>query len=103
MVSRVVHQSLLFAMYACEYKWSTMGLQLNERVHILTASWPYYLGFGLPMHFMNEAALRCNFSTYDRTALICSYLAFFPFMIVSGTFTSAPTQVFVCLLKGLIK
>jgi len=90
MVSRVVHQSLIFAMYACEYKWFTMNLMLNERVHILTTSWPYYLGFGLPMHLLNELALSFNFSSYDRTALACSYLAFFPFMIVSGTFTSAP-------------
>lgn len=91
-VVELLHYCLLYSLYAFEYKWSNMGLDLSKRMKILTSKWPYYIGFGFPIFLLNNV-LETPYDPF--TGRSCIFLATFPFFIVSGTYASAPkTQVY---------
>lgn len=81
-----IHVCLLYAIYAFEYKWFNMGIELRNRIELIERHWPYFCGFGLPMFLLTNVA----FSYYPLVASACVYSSVFPFFIVSGTRASTP-------------
>jgi len=89
----LVHCSLLHAWYAFEFKWINFGWDVTSRLDQLHTFWPYYVGFGLPMHLiMNE--LVDYLSDYKKGILSgCLFSAFFPILIVSAISSSRELKV----------
>ena len=81
-----IHICLLYAMYAFEYKWFYMGIELKTRIDLIEHHWPYFCGFGMPLFLLTNVA----FSYYPIVASACIYSCVFPFFIVSGTRASTP-------------
>ena len=81
-----IHVCLLYAIYAFEYKWFNMGIELRNRIELIERHWPYFCGFGLPMFLLTNVA----FTYYPLVASACVYSSVFPFFIVSGTRASTP-------------
>ena len=51
-VLEVLHCSLIHSWYAFEYKWLNFGWDIKQRLLQLHTFWPYYVGFGVPMHLV---------------------------------------------------
>ncbi|CAK8692108.1 unnamed protein product [Clavelina lepadiformis] len=81
-----IHLCLLYALYAFEYKWFHMGMELNVRLQLIDKNWPYFFGFGLPLF----AATNITFTYYQSVISTCIFSILFPFFIVSGTRASVP-------------
>ena len=87
------HISILYSLYAFEYKWYYMGIDLRVRLQLIEKNWPYFLGFGFPLYL----ATHLVSSTYSGY----TYSSLFPFMVVSATRVSAPTTDVVVKLPIL--
>ncbi|XP_054710749.1 etoposide-induced protein 2.4 homolog [Uloborus diversus] len=74
----VLHLSILYSLYAFEYKWVQEGLPLNKRLSYIEKRWPYFIGFGLPL-----AILTSCVSTYLESIIVFS--TFFPMYVFSST------------------
>lgn len=72
--------SVFYAYYCFEYKWSALGLPLTRRLDMVEASYPYYLGFGLP------STLLTFYLPYFISAGLFAFL--FPLLIVAAVVTS---------------
>jgi len=83
-----VHMCLLNALYAFEYKWCNMGMELKVRLYLVDQYWPYFCGFGLPLFLVTNVA----FSHYPMVVGACVFSILFPFYIISGTQASVPKQ-----------
>jgi etoposide-induced 2.4 mRNA len=44
-----VHLSLLYSLYAFEYKWIEMGWEIDRRLTYIEIHWIYFIGYGLPL------------------------------------------------------
>nr|CAB3241518.1 etoposide-induced protein 2.4 homolog [Phallusia mammillata] len=83
-----VHICLLYSLYAFEYKWFNMGMDLKMRLRVVDQNWPYFCGFGLPLFMMTNMV----FSYYPTVVSACIFSILFPFFIVSGTRASVPKE-----------
>nr|XP_002128342.1 etoposide-induced protein 2.4 homolog [Ciona intestinalis] len=81
-----MHICMLYALYAFEYKWFNMGIELKLRLQLVDRHWPYFCGFGLPLFIMTNMV----FSYYPVVVSACIFSIAFPFFIVSGTQASTP-------------
>ena len=81
-----VHQSLLYALYAFEYKWFYMGLNLRKRIKIIEENWPYFAGFGLP-YFL---ATQLVYTNYSGIASGYVFAIAFQFMLICAMRASVP-------------
>ena len=89
----LIHCSLLHAWYAFEYKWINFGWDVKKRLLQLHTFWPYYVGFGLPMHLITTELVNV-LSDYKKGILGgCLFSAFFPVMIVSAISTARELKV----------
>ena len=76
------HTCLLYSLYAFEYKWYYMGIDLRVRLQLIEQNWAYFVGFGFPLYLATHI-LSSTYSGYIYSSL-------FPFMVVSATRASAP-------------
>lgn len=81
-----VHQSLLYALYAFEYKWYYMGINLRKRIQIIEKNWPYFAGFGLP-YFV---ATQLVYTHYSGVASGYVFAIEFEFMLICAMRASVP-------------
>lgn len=74
--------SVLYALYAFEYKWFALGISIRERFHRVEKNWPYYSGFGI---------ILCLLTLYPHSATISAaiFSLFFPVMIIGAHTTKA--------------
>lgn len=78
----VLHLSLLYSLYAFEYKWVQKGYSMDWRLAYVEAKWPYFVGFGLPLSIL-------TFSVGSYIHSICIFSTIFPFYVMSSTITCA--------------
>lgn len=74
--------SVLYALYAFEYKWFGQGISIQERIYRVEKNWPYYSGFGIVL---------CLLTLYPLSATISAafFSLFFPVMIIGAHTTKA--------------
>ena len=80
------HLSVLYSLYAFEYKWWGERHDVYTRLAKIEDNLPYFLGFGLPL---------CLVSTAHESALIngCVFSMLFPFLILSAFEATVPSLV----------
>merc|ERR1711976_287587 len=84
----ILHCSLIHSWYAFEYKWLNFGWDIKKRLLQLHAFWPYYVGFGLPMHFITTK-LVLWLSDYKQGILSgCLFSTAFPLLIIAAISSS---------------
>jgi etoposide-induced 2.4 mRNA len=83
-----VHLSLLYSLYAFEYKWIEMGWEIDRRLTYIEIHWIYFIGYGLPLALTTQV-----FNYWIIKACIFSIL--FPFYIV-GANEATPKMVEFC-------
>ena len=83
-----IHHCLLYALYAFEYKWFNMGLDVRLRIKLVETHWPYFCGFGTPLF----ALTSLTFSFYPTVISACVFSFLFPFFIISATKAETPQE-----------
>jgi len=87
-VLEFLHCSLIHSWYAFEYKWLNFGWDIKKRLLQLHTFWPYYVGFGLPMHLITTK-LVIWLSDYKQGILSgCLFSVTFPFLIIAAISSS---------------
>lgn len=87
-VLEVLHCSLIHSWYAFEYKWLNFGWDIRKRLIQLHTFWPYYVGFGLPMHLVTTQ-LVLWLSDYKQGILSgCLFSTAFPLLIIAAISSS---------------
>ena len=87
-ILEIVHCSLIHSWYAFEYKWLNFGWDIKKRLLQLHTFWPYYVGFGLPMHFITTK-LVLWLSDYKQGILSgCLFSTAFPLLIIAAISSS---------------
>lgn len=81
-----VHHCMLYALYAFEYKWFNMGLDVRLRILMVEMHWPYFCGFGTPLFLVTNL----TYSYYPTVISACVFSILFPFFIVSATKAGTP-------------
>ena len=72
-----LHISLLYALYAFEYKWFNFGYPIKKRLKDIELKWPYFFGFGISL-----SILTALFDSYIINATIFAFL--FPVLLLSA-------------------
>ncbi|KAK6173145.1 hypothetical protein SNE40_016658 [Patella caerulea] len=88
----LVHICLLYALYAFEYKWFNMGLEVHTRLAHIETNWAYFCGFGLPLAVVTSLP-SSNFQSG------CIFSIIFPLVIISANEAVEPTEPFEFPLK----
>ncbi|XP_039260098.2 etoposide-induced protein 2.4 homolog [Styela clava] len=83
-----IHHSLLYALYAFEYKWFNMGLDVRLRIQMVETHWPYFCGFGTPLFVLTSV----TYSFYPTVISACVFSILFPFFIISATKAGTPRE-----------
>lgn len=83
-----VHHCLLYALYAFEYKWFNMGLDVRLRILMVETHWPYFCGFGTPLFVLTSL----TYSFYPTVISACVFSLLFPFFIISATKAGTPRE-----------
>lgn len=84
----VIHHTLLYALYAFEYKWFNMGLDIRLRIRMIEEHWPYFCGFGTPLFVLTNL----TYSYYPTVISACVFSITFPFFIISATRAGTPRE-----------
>lgn len=75
-----LHLCLLYALYSFEYKWFNMGWDVTQRLAAIESSWPYYVGFGIPL-------VSCSGGVFFPVSFVvsgCIFSLLFPLFIISA-------------------
>ena len=72
-----LHISLLYALYAFEYKWFNFGWSIKRRLKFIERKWPYFFGFGLSLSIVTSL-----FDSYIINATLFAFL--FPGLLLSA-------------------
>ena len=72
-----LHISLLYALYAFEYKWFNFGWTIKKRLNYIELKWPYFFGFGLSLSIITSL-----FNSYIINATLFAFL--FPALLLSA-------------------
>lgn len=72
-----LHISLLYALYAFEYKWFNFGWTIKRRLNYIELKWPYFFGFGLSLSIITSL-----FNSYIINATLFAFL--FPALLLSA-------------------
>jgi len=92
-VFEVVHCALLHSWYAFEYKWLNFGWDINSRLKQLHTYWPYYVGFGLPMHLVTTQLVHILSDHKHNILNGCIFSTAFPMLIISAIASSRELNV----------
>ena len=82
----LVHHALLCSFYCFDYRWTSEGRRMTDRIAQLERHWPYYCGFGL--------LLAIVFVEIESIFLRgCVFSLLFPVFIVSSMVCNLPTII----------
>lgn len=70
-----LHISVLYSLYAFEYKWFNMDWNIKKRLKYIESKWPYFFGFGLSLSILTSLS-----SSYIISATLFAFL--FPALLI---------------------
>lgn len=85
-VISMFHLTLLYALYAYEYKWIKNGASVSERISRVEHCWAYFVGFGLPLTLLSSCSGNFIFEG-------CTFAILFPLFIISANEAHSPADL----------